>query len=87
MGSGNPGFERMQVVIGSASVGIAMLTAVAGIWIHFDNRLDELENNTKMLIGADGEARPSTKALQAIYMLENFNERIMRLEKIHDQGH
>ena len=66
---------------------MTMLMAVVGIWIHFDNRLDELESNTRVLIGADGEARPSSKAVQAIMMLETFNERIMRLERLHESGH
>ena len=80
-------WDRLQVIIGGVGVTMTMLMAVVGIWIHFDNRLDELESNTRVLIGADGEARPSSKAVQAIMMLETFNERIMRLERLHESGH
>ncbi len=81
------GTKRLEIFIASGALVVTMLTSVIGIWVHFDNRLDELEIKSSLLLDADGEAKPSAKAIKAIYMLEAIYERMRRLEALHEPGH
>lgn len=68
----------------------AAITAAASLLIyslqqvsHIDERLDQLEQEARVLLDGDGSIRPSKEALQNYFHIESILRRIDRLEGKH----
>jgi len=80
-----PWFELDQSTVAAAAI-----TAAGSLLIyslqqvsHIDERLDQLEQEARVLLDGDGSIRPSKEALQNYFHIESILRRIDRLEGKH----
>ena len=66
----------------------AAITAAASLMIYsfqqiwrIDNRLDNLEQEARILLDGNGAIRPSKEAMMTYYHLEALRDRVERLER------
>ena len=69
-------------VVGAAITAAAslMIYSFQQIW-RIDNRLDNLEQEARILLDGQGAIRPSKEAMMTFYHLEALVERVNRLER------
>ena len=72
----------------------AVITAIGALVVfgynrivEVDARLDELEKEARIILGADGQINASPEAMESFYGVQELRRRIERIERIHAKGH
>ena len=69
------------IAAAAITAAVSLLIFVAGQVRHIDERLDSLEQETRVLIDGSGTVKPSREALENKYHLEALRLRVDRLEE------